>query len=320
MKREQGPIHKKFIISTMLALVLIGMVALVPKKKNQATAISLGKQLFFDPILSADSSVSCASCHKPQFYYADTVAFSKGVYGKLTRRNTPSVLNMANRGLMFWDGRAATLSDQVLFPIQDHDEMNLPVATAIARLKRSKTYRQLFRQVFSSEPDENGLSKAIAAFEASLETSHSKFDLYMRDQGLLTADEKAGQKIFVGKARCFDCHFTPDFTSDEFKNIGLYNGKELSDPGRFAITHDSADLGKFKIPGLRNVEKTAPYMHDGRFKTLRQVIDYYNDPKSFVQDAIGTDSTLSKPLRLTEKEKMQLEAFLLTLTDQSKLP
>jgi cytochrome c peroxidase len=280
------------------------------------TKVALGKKLFFDPILSEDSSVSCGSCHKPEFYFADTSSFSKGIKGKLTRRNSPSVLNMASRDLMFWDGRAESLKDQVLFPISDHNEMNMPIDLAINKLKKSKKYRRWFIEVFGASPDEKKLSEAIAAYEETLETSNSKFDQSMNGKVKLTGNEIAGQKLFVGKAKCFDCHFSPDFTGDEFKNIGLYDGKTWTDAGRFEITKDSSDLGKFKVPGLRNVAKTAPYMHNGSFKTLRQVIDFYENPKAFVPNAIATDSTVAKGLTLSELEKQQLEDFLRTLTDE----
>jgi cytochrome c peroxidase len=306
-----------FLLVPVLLTALIFSVAWSPKKKPkpQITKVELGKKLFFDPILSADSSVSCASCHKPEFYFADTNAFSLGIGGKRTARNTPSVLNMASRGLMFWDGRAKSLEDQVLFPIRDHNEMNLPIHNAIGKLEKSKKYTAWFWQVFKTKPTEKLLGEAVAAFESTLETSNSRFDLYNRNKGEMTPDEIAGQKIFIGKGKCFDCHFGPDFTSDEFKNVGLFDGKRNADVGRFAVTKDSADLGKFKIPGLRNVAKTAPYMHDGRFKTLRQVIDFYIDPIKFVPEAIGTDTTIARGIELSEKEKDQLEAFLNALTD-----
>ncbi len=302
----------------LLAVLGMAMMGFSNQEKPKSKPLSkaeLGKKLFFDPILSADSSVSCASCHKPEFYFADTNAFSIGIGGKRTARNTPSVLNMASRGLMFWDGRAASLEEQALFPIRDHNEMNLPIHDAMAKLRRSKKYRKWFWQVFKAPPAEKLLGEAIAAYEATLETSNSRFDLYNRNKGEMTADEIAGQKIFIGKGKCFDCHFGPDFTDDEFKNVGLYDGKLNRDPGRFAITKDSSDLGKFKTPGLRNIAKTAPYMHDGRFRTLREVIDFYIDPKKFLPDAIGTDTTIAKGIVLNEKEKVQLEAFLRALTD-----
>lgn len=299
----------------LICFVLFAQVASGPKKPSLKKS-DLGKILFFDPILSGDSSVSCGACHKPDFAFADTSAFSVGVFGKRTKRNTPSVLNMANRDLLFWDGRAKSLEDQVLFPIQDHDEMNLTIPNAIERLDRSKKYRKLFIDVFGHRPDKKSLMAAIASYEASLETSDSRFDLYMRNALEMTNEEKAGQKLFVGKAKCFDCHFSPDFTSDEFKNIGLFNGEDWNDSGRIRITKKPDDLGKFKIPGLRNVAVTAPYMHNGRFKTLREVIDYYNNPGAFVKSPQNMDTTMARGLNLTEIEKQELEAFLRALTDK----
>lgn len=290
----------------------------MPQRMRPWTKTSLGEALFFDPILSADSSVSCGSCHKPEFYFADSTAFSLGVGGKKTKRNSPSVLNMASRDLLFWDGRANSLEHQALFPIRDENEMNLPIPEAIARLQRSKKYQDAFRQVFKSRPDDRNLAEALAAYEATLETGHSPFDEYMNDKGTISADAKAGHKLFVGKAKCFDCHFSPDFTGDEFRNIGLYDGKKWNDRGRFDITRDSADLGKFKVPGLRNIAKTAPYMHNGAFKTLREVIDYYANPYAVVSNPIGMDPVMKDGLQLNETEKKQLEAFLLSLT--SSLP
>lgn len=308
------PVYTKWI-ALFFALALISSFS--GPKPPKITKQQLGEKLFFDPILSGDSTVSCGSCHIPKFYFADTLAFSRGTGGKFTKRNTPSVLNMANRDLLFWDGRAKSLAHQALFPIQDHDEMNMPIDMALKRLSRSKRYLRWFAQVYGQKPSDQNMADAIAAYEETLETSNSKFDLYMKDKAQFTSDEKAGQKIFVGKGQCFDCHFSPDFTGDEFKNIGLYNGKDFADVGRFAITKDSADLGKFKVPGLRNVAKTAPYMHNGMFKTLREVIDFYANPSEFVKGAIGTDPTVAKGLNLTEKEKQQLEAFLHTLTDET---
>lgn len=296
--------------------IVLTQTAFGPKKKIPVSKQELGKILFFDPILSADSSVSCASCHKPEFAFADTAAFSIGVSGKRTKRNTPSVLNMANRDLLFWDGRAKSLEDQVLFPIRDHDEMNLEIPVAIQRLNRSGRYKKLFKTVFGREPDEKTLMQAVAAYEATLETSDSRFDLYMRNTLEMSFNEKAGQKLFVGKGKCFDCHFSPDFTGDDFKNIGLFNGSDWNDSGRIRITRKPQDLGKFKVPGLRNVAVTAPYMHNGKFRTLRQVIDYYNNPLDFVSNAQNVDSTFSLQLHLTELEKKQLESFLNALTDR----
>ena len=298
----------------LFSAILVLLLSSFLRKDGEITKVQLGRLLFFDPILSSDSSISCSSCHKPEFYFADTLARSHGVGKGLTKRNTPSVLNMASRELMFWDGRAHSLEHQALFPVQDPNEMNLAIPEAIRRLNASLPYRRYFNQVFKKNPDEQSLRESLAAFQTSLETAGSKFDLAMNDKASLSEEEKAGQRIFVGKGKCFDCHFGQDFTGDEFRNIGLYDGKKWNDKGRFDITGDSADLGKFKVPGLRNVAITAPYMHNGSFKTIREVIDFYVSPEKFVPEAIGTDTLIRKGLSLNEKEKLQLEAFLKTLT------
>lgn len=272
--------------------------------------------LFFDPILSGDKTVSCASCHKPEFAFADNVAFSTGVNGKLTSRNTPSVMNVAARDALFWDGRAATLREQALFPIKNENEMNLPLDIAVRRLNESKKYKALFHLVFKEFPTEMNLGLAIEAYENTLETSATPNDRWLNDEpNGLTEQQIRGRQVFRVKAKCFECHFSPDFTADEFKNIGLFNGSDKNDSGRYHITKDIADIGKFKVPGLRNVALTAPYMHDGSIKTLREVIDYYDNPDKFVSHSIGRDSLLAQPLHLTENEKRDLEAFLHSLTD-----
>ncbi len=281
------------------------------------TKAGLGKKLFSEKILSKDSSVSCASCHIPKFAFADTVAFSVGIEGKLTNRNTPSVLNMKNRPYYFWDGRATTLEEQSLMPIQNVDEMGLPIDEAVKRLNQSKEYKQLFQKIFAQKPTAKNLAAAFSAYEKTLETVDSKFDDWSNNLKNLTAPEERGRQLFVGdKAKCFDCHRMEDFTTDEFKNIGLYNGKELNDAGLFNITNTLTDLGKFKTPGLRNIAVTAPYMHNGMFKTLEEVVEYYNTPQKFVTNSINIDDALKTPLGLTEKEKKDLVSFLKTLTDK----
>jgi cytochrome c peroxidase len=276
----------------------------------------LGELLFNDPILSSDKSISCASCHRPDFGFADTSAVSVGVLGRKGTRNTPSVLNMKNRARYFWDGRASSLEQQALMPIENKDEMNLSIAEAVLRLRESKKYKKYFLKLQGRLPDKEGLASALAAFERTLETGNSPFDKYMNDddQKAISASAKRGHQLFLEKGKCFDCHFSPDFTADEFKNIGLYDEQKLKDKGRFTISNKTNDLGRFKVPGLRNIALTAPYMHNGMFKTLRQVIDYYDNPSSIVPNPINRDTSLSKPLNLTEQEKQDLEAFLISLT------
>lgn len=288
-------------------------------KTPPVTEVQLGERLFHEKILSKDSTVSCASCHKPDFAFADTSAFSIGIGGKLTTRNTPTVLNMKNRPYYFWDGRAITLEEQAVIPIENPNEMGLPIDEAVQRLNESETYRELFLQVYNRLPNKEDLSKALSAFQQSLETVGSRFDDWSYDEVKFTKSEERGRKLFIGKAKCFDCHSMEDFTDDEFRNIGLYDGITLTDRGRFDITGDSADLGKFKTPGLRNVGATAPYMHNGMFRTLEEVIAYYDNPSAFVKNPINIDSTLKKRLNLSPSEKRDLVAFLRTLTDRSHL-
>jgi cytochrome c peroxidase len=285
------------------------------QKPAPASKEELGKLLFSDPILSADNTISCASCHIPDHAFADTSALSKGVNGQHGTRNTPSSMNLSSRHFFFWDGRSETMEDQAAGPIENPVEMNLPVAEAVKRLNANEQYRSWFKKIYNESPDRENLLDAIASFERKQETSDTPFDRFMKgDSTAISEAAKRGQQVFNVKGKCFDCHFGPDFTGDEFRNIGLYNGKELSDKGRSEITKDSADIGKFKVPGLRNVAVTAPYMHNGMFRTLEEVIEHYNDPSHFVKGSINSDP-LMKKLNLSAEEKSDLLEFLKSLTD-----
>jgi cytochrome c peroxidase len=316
--RKFGLMKTALLSFFIIGVTVIGTSSFFEKENAGInTKAALGKKLFSEKILSKDSSVSCASCHIPKFAFADTLAFSVGIEGKLTKRNTPSVLNMKNRPYYFWDGRATTLEEQSLMPIQNPDEMGLPIDEAVKRLNQSREYKMLFQKIFNKKPDARNLAATFSAYEKTLETVDSKFDDWSNNLKNLTAQEERGRELFTGdKAKCFDCHRMEDFTTDEFKNIGLYNGKELNDAGLFNITNKEADLGKFKTPGLRNIAVTAPYMHNGMFKTLEEVMEYYNNPQKFVPDAVNIDDALKTPLGLTENEKKDLVSFLKTLTDK----
>lgn len=312
---------KRFVTSAsvLASLFLFGLCSPSKEVKLLASEEELGEALFFDTILSRDSSISCASCHKPEFAFADNSATSKGVFGRAGNRNTPSAMNMSDRNLYFWDGRAETLEEQALGPIENPVEMDLPLSLAIRRLTGNEKYVKSFQVVYGKRPNVEDLAKAIAAYERTLETSDTDFDKYIsgEDTTLLSASAKRGLTIFNTKGKCFDCHFGVDFTgNDKFKNIGLYNGKDLNDEGRKTISGKAEDLGAFKVPGLRNIAKTAPYMHNGMHKTLREVIDYYDEPDKFISNSINRDELLSKPLNLTETEKKDLENFLLSLSDE----
>lgn len=282
-----------------------------------STKAQLGELLFFEPMLSATKQLSCASCHIPEHAFADTVAFSRGIHDRRGERNAPSCTNISDRPYLFYDGRAASLEDQVRFPIEDQHEMGLPVEEAVKRLNEDKNYVRYFKTIYHQRPTVVNLSASIAAFERTLETGHTPFDRYMDgDESAISESAKRGREVFMSdKAKCFECHFSPDFTGDEFRNIGLYDGVKYKDKGRADISGKKEDIGKFKVPGLRNVAMTTPYMHNGMFRTLREVIDYYDDPYKVVAEPVNIDTLLQQPLHLTAQEKTDLENFLLTLTD-----
>ncbi len=304
-----------WLLMAIVTSIVVSVAFTTDEPTDKAT---LGKRLFFDPILSRNHTISCASCHQETFAFADTLAVSLGVFGRKGKRNTPSAMNVLLQASFFWDGRAATLEEQALMPIANPDEMDLPIDVAVKRLSNSRTYRAYFKQVFGELPAKTNLAKALAAFQQTLETPETPFDDWRLNDNEAAVSESAkrGFGLFNGKANCVQCHFGANFNNSEFRNIGLFDGKTLTDSGRATITHKAVDLGKFKIGPLRNVALTAPYMHNGLFKTLAQVIDYYNDPDQVVPNSINRDPLLAKPLGLTKEEKKDLEAFLRSLTDK----
>jgi cytochrome c peroxidase len=309
---------KKYI-PVIVTIITVVLVASSFTNEEPISKQDLGRLLFFDPILSGNRTISCASCHKPDFAFADTLPVSLGVKKRKGTRNTPSAMNLSLQPIFFWDGRAKTLEEQALAPIENPLEMNLHLDEALLRLQKSEKYSRWFKTVFNSEPTRANLADAIAAFERTLETSDSPFDNWkFSDDPLAVSDAvKRGFVVFNEKGKCVRCHFGADFTQHEFRNIGLFDGRNLKDSGRAVISGKKEDIGKFKTPGLRNVAVTAPYMHNGMFKTLKQVIDFYNDPGKVVPNAIARDTILAKPLGLTKQEKKDLEAFLFALTDKS---
>lgn len=301
-----------------------------------AEVVELGRQLFYDPILSLDKSISCGTCHIQEFGFADKPSnkFSLGVNNKLGDKNTMALSNLIWQTHFFWDGRASSLEEQALGPIANPVEMNLPIDSAIARLNQSNEYSAYFKKVFNTETiEENHLATAIAQFERTLISGNSKFDLYKLGKVDLTDAEKRGENlffthpeydiengVFIRGANCGDCHSGFLTQSNNFSNNGL---DSIPKNGFFAVSNDKNDLGKFKIPNLRNIEVTAPYMHDGRFKTLEEVLNHYSDhiKNSPTLDPQITNATNdgSRNLSLTKQEKEDIIAFLLTLTDQDFL-
>lgn len=309
---------KKWIKGLVLISAVVCIASPYIDFSSTFTEIDLGEKLFFDTILSSNRKISCSSCHKPEFAFADTSQISLGVFNRAGQRNSPSAMNLRNAVALFWDGRASTLEEQALIPIENPVEMNLPIKIALRRLSENQFYRDAFHKIYHEKPTARNLGKALAAFQNSLETNHSPFDDWKNkdDETAVSISVKRGFVLFNGAANCVKCHFGSDFSNVEFRNIGLFNGKELKDSGRAAVTKRPEDLGKFKIGPLRNVALTAPYMHNGMFKSLEEVVDYYDHPDKVVANSINRDSLLAKPLNLSKKDKQDLVAFLKSLTDK----
>lgn len=276
--------------------------------------IALGKKLFFDPILSLDSSISCGNCHRPQFAYSDPNPISPGVNGKLALRNAPSLSNLAWYPYFFAEGGSPNLEAQILGPVEDPNEMAFSIVKAVTRLKRNEDYVRLFQEAFDTLPSVYTTTRAIAAFERSLVSSKSPFDYYVfhGDSSVFTKKEKLGYELFMSQElNCSSCHAGYLLTDFSFQNNGLF--EDYVDPGRSRVTLKKEDEGKFKVPSLRNIEVTGPYMHNGSFNSLEEIIDHYasggkNHPNK---------SSKIQGFEISPDEKSALVAFLKTLTDSS---
>jgi cytochrome c peroxidase len=258
-------------------------------EENPLTAekIQQGRRLFFDRRLSRDGSISCSSCHDPERAFSDGRAIGVGVFQRKGRRNSPALINRGYGRSFFWDGRVASLEEQVLKPIEDPNEMGLPLAEAAARV--------------SLAPEE--IARALASFVRSILSGDSPFDRYINgDRTALTMEQQAGLQLFRGKANCIACHVGPNFTDERLHNTGV-----AWRDGRF--TDAGAGQGNFKTPTLREIARTAPYMHDGSLATLQEVIEYYDRGGN---QSPGLDPEI-RPLRLTAAEKQDLLAFLHSL-------
>ena len=270
--------------------------------------IALGERLFFDPILSVDSSISCGSCHKEVYGFADDVAISPGVEGRLGKRNSPSLLNVGYQPYFMREGGVPTLEMQVLVPVQEHSEMAFNLVLLAQRLNASAAYKNDFLEAFGDSATSYTITRAIAQYERTLVQDLSPFDEYVRgDNGALSTVAKRGFELFYGKAGCDGCHSGPLMT-----NFGFYNnGTQIStdDYGRAELTLDSLDFYLFKVPSLRKVALTAPYMHDGSLASIQDVLEQYN------QGGVGHNYTSEgiAPLNLNESELVALEEFLSTL-------
>lgn len=301
----------------------VGLPRILPSADHSATdKTALGRHLFFDPILSGNNAVSCATCHKPQFAFADDKPISRGATEKTSARNVPSLFNVAYYTSLFWDGRASSLEAQVAFPIESTEEMGNTFSVVEQRLNADASYQKQFAGAFGQGPITfEMVEKCIAAYERTLLSGNSPFDRwkYGHDEKAVSSSVKRGFIVFTStkKANCAVCHTVGKnfalFTDNKFHDIGVgvRSGKS-ADVGRYAVTHDEADRGKFKTPSLRNIELTAPYMHDGSLKDLKQVLDFY----------IGGGNShphLDKEIHtldfLTGQERRDLLNFLKSLTE-----
>jgi len=283
-------------------------------KDNSPTPekIALGEKLFFDTRLSKNQNISCASCHLPEFAFSDTTRFSTGTGGKIGFRNSPSIINVAYKNLFHKDGGVRTLELQVLSPIIDSLEMDGDFLVILDRLGKDELYVQMFKSAFDTLPSVYGITRAIASYERSLIYGSSAYDLYMDGvKEALTSSQISGMELFNSqKLGCRSCHIGVLFTDFSYQNIGL--GHQPNDSGRARITYLPEDAGKFEVPSLRNVSITAPYMHDGSFETLEEVIKY-------LEKGGGNHPNKSKlilPFELSSTERNSLISFLESLTDE----
>jgi cytochrome c peroxidase len=276
--------------------------------------IELGRKLFFDARLSRDRVQSCASCHDPQKGFSDGRSHAVGIGGRELARRSPTILNAAYNRRQFWDGRASSLEQQAEGPMLAAAEMSMSADLLDARLQAVPEYNRWFQAVFGGKPTLKSAAQAIAAFERTLVTPDGPFDAYAHgDKEALSINEKRGLILFIGKAACVQCHNGPTLTDSRFHRLGVSRrapGPE--DVGRFAVSGKEQDRGAFKTPTLRNVSLRAPYMHDGAFKTLEEVVDFYDRGG----DADPQKSPLLFELGLSRQERSDLIAFLKSLTGQ----
>lgn len=296
-----------------------GLPAIKYPVDNPMTApkVALGKQLYFDPRLSGDEKVSCASCHDPRKGWASGAQYSSGVEGKLGGRNSPTIINVAYQPFHFWDGRAESLEEQALGPIQNPIEMNMQLDVLVKKLNKIPGYREQFQKIFGGDATSETIAKAISAFERTILSGDAPIDHFLAgDKKALSDSAQRGLALFNGKARCSACHTGPNFTDNAFHNIGVGMDKKEPDFGRHALSKLEGDRGSFKTPTLREVAKSAPYMHDGSLKTLEDVVEHYDrggTANAYLDEEIF-------PLNLSKTEKADLIRFLTEGLSSTKYP
>lgn len=309
---------------------------------GEASKVELGYQLFFDPVLSGDGATACASCHQPDQGMADGLpkalgrgAMHRTATGRELPRNTPSIFNVAFNTLLFWDGRSGTLEEQAMVPLFAENEMNQQnPAEMVKRLRAIPRYRELFAKAFGFKSPQDGreidlqnIARAIAAFERKLNITETAYDNFVKGRDdAMTNEELRGLIVFFGQGDCAACHTPPHFHDGALSSIGVTTSADKNapldaDPGFAAVLRREDGFGMFKTPGLRNVARTAPYMHNGAFKTLEEVVEFYNDGggRGRGLEVLSQDVKVRK-LDLSEQQKKDLVAFLKSLNDLAPPP
>jgi cytochrome c peroxidase len=279
---------------------------------------ALGRRLFFDPVLSNDRSVSCATCHEPERAFTDDHTLAVGVFGRIGKRHSPSLVNRGFGRSHFWDGRSPTLEAQVVQPIVDPNEMDLSLEEAIGRLNADESYRTAFQSAFDRPISTADIGRALASYLRTIRSGDSPYDRFVAgDQGALSPEQQAGLKVFRTKGLCIVCHSEPMFTDEQFQNTGIAWRMDAEagtgiyqDDGRFGVSSVERDRGKFKTPTLREVARTAPYMHDGSLATLSDVVDFYDRGGRANRNLFP----LVRPIGLSAEEKQALIKFLESLS------
>ncbi len=285
-----------------------------PGNVYTAEKAELGRLLYFDPRLSKDNTVSCATCHDPKFGFSDGKPVSTGIRGQKGTRNSPTVFNRAYTLAQFWDGRAATLEEQAKGPIANPIEMGETHEGVVRKLRGIAGYRALFKKTFdTSDFSIDHVAQAIATFERTVLSGNSPYDRYKAGrQGAMTDSQLRGLAVFTKKGKCDACHEGLNFTTNEFHNLGVGMDQPNPDAGRYEVTKNPADWGAFKTPTLREIANTAPYMHDGSLKTLEEVVDFYDKggtPNKNLDEKM-------KRLDLSAQEKHDLVEFLKALSGE----
>src|SRR5690606_12026781 len=302
-----------FFTIGFISLLIFGCENTVAPKVEEIDRVEeerlLGQLLFHERRLSKDNTVSCAHCHMEGLAFTDGLAKSNGIAGRKAFRNSPTLFNMKDFDLFMFDGVIESLEVQALSPIQDHNEMGSTMAEIIAKLKDDKVFKAQVHKAYGRDLDARAVTQSLAAFQRSLISTNSRFDLYKKDsvQFSLSQDELQGFQLFNEKFRCIQCHALPHFSNGKPESNGIH--LTADDWGRYRATGLLEDKGKFKVPSLRNIEITAPYMHDGRFATLEEVLKFYNSKK----ESHGNQLVMN--YNITPKEQQQIIAFLKTLTD-----